>query len=63
MKMQKSVVFVKKNLKINLLKIKKYHKVIDNCHNTGDYRGARHSICNLKYNVPKKNIYSFSWGI
>ena len=38
------------------LKVKKYHKVRDDCHCTGEYRGARHSICNLKYNVPKKSL-------
>ena len=27
----------------------KYAK--DNCHYTGEYRGATHSICNLKYSV------------
>ena len=33
---------------------KKYHKVTDHCHNTGEYRGASHSIYNLKYSMPKK---------
>ena len=37
------------------LKVKKY-KVRDDCHCTWEYRGARHSICNLKYNVPKKSL-------
>ena len=48
-KIQKSV--VKKNLKINMWKIKKYCKVREHCHYTGEYRGALHSICNLKYSV------------
>ena len=41
------------------LKDKKYRKVTDHFYNTGEYRGAAHSICNLKFSVPK-NSYSFS---
>ena len=29
-------------------------KLRDHCHYTAEYRPAAHSICNLKYNVPKK---------
>ena len=36
------------------MKDKKYHKLRDHCHYTGEYRGAVYSICNLKYSVPKK---------
>ena len=36
------------------LKDKKYCKVRDHCHYTGEYRDAANSICNLKYRVPKK---------
>ena len=36
------------------LKDKNYHKVRDYCHYIGEYRGAAHIICNLKYSVPKR---------
>ena len=36
------------------LKDKKYRNVRDRCHYSGEYRGPGHSICNLKYSVPKK---------
>ena len=36
------------------MKDKKYSKVRVNCHYTGEYRAAAHSIYNLKYRVPKK---------
>ena len=31
-----------------------YCKVRDHCYYIGEYRGAIHSICNLKYNIPKE---------
>ena len=34
-------------------KFKKYQKVKDHCHYTGKFRGAVHSICDLRYKVPK----------
>ena len=33
---------------------KKQQKVRDHCHCTGNYRGAAHNICNLRYKVPKE---------
>ena len=36
------------------LRDKKYCKIRDHCHYKGEYKGSVHSICNLKYNVPKK---------
>ena len=63
MKMQKSVIPVKKNLKRNIWKIKEYHKVRDHCHYTGECGDVVHSICNLKYSIPEKKSNSFSWRI
>ena len=33
---------------------KKYHKVKDHSRYTGEYRGAPHDICNLRYKIPKE---------
>ena len=44
------VIFVMKKL-INKLRIKKYCKVRDYCHYTGEHRCATYS--NLKYSLPK----------
>ena len=51
MKMQKAVIFVKKNLRINMLVIKHYCKVSDQ------------SICNLKHSVPRKIPMVFHNGL
>ena len=32
---------------------KKYHRVRNHGHYTGKYRGAAHTICNLRYKTPK----------
>ena len=56
MKLQKSVTFVKKILKIKIWKVR------DHCHYTGTYKGAVHSICNLKYSVPKIIPIAFQNG-
>ena len=44
------------------MKDKKYRKIRDQCHYTGAYRGATHSITNLKYRVPKKMTIVFHNG-
>ena len=35
-------------------KNKNNKKVRDHCHHTGKYRGAAHSICNLRYKIPRE---------
>ena len=43
----------KEKLANKYLRYKKYHKVRDHCHYTGEYRSAAHDTSNLKYSVPK----------
>ena len=43
-------------------KDKNYRKNRDHCHYTGKYRGAAHSICNLKFNVPNEISTVFQRG-
>ena len=62
MKMQKCVIFVKKNSKINNVKDKTYCKVRDHCHYKEVYRGTARSICNLKYRVSGKLPMAFHNG-
>ena len=53
--MKNSVIYVKKS-SVQIKKSKDYKnkcKVSVHCHFTGKYRGAAHSICNLKYKVLK----------
>ena len=38
----------------NKKEFKLKQKVRDHCHYTGKYRGAAHSICNLRYKISKK---------
>ena len=37
-------------------------KVKDHCHYTSKYRGAVHSICNLRYKTPKEILVIFHNG-
>ena len=62
MKIQKSVIFIKKKVENKYLKDKKYCKVWDHYHYTGQNRGATHRICNLKYIIPKKMHVVFHNG-
>ena len=39
-----------------------YRKVRDHCQYTGKYRGAAHSICNLKYYLPQESPVVFHNG-
>ena len=41
---------------------KLYHKVRDHCYYTGKFRGAAHSICNLRYKTPKEILVVFHDG-
>ena len=58
MKIQKPVIFVKNNLKTNMRKMKNIVKLEGNIY-TEKYRGAAHSIFNLKYDVSKKIHIAF----
>ena len=44
------------------VKDKKYCRVWDHCHYTGELRGAAHSICDLKYSIPDKISIVFHNG-
>ena len=46
--------FCKGKFENKYLKDKKYLKVRDHCHYTGEYSENALSICNLKYNLPKR---------
>ena len=40
-----------------------YQKVRDHCHFTGKYRGAAHSVCNLRFNVANEMSVVFHNGL
>ena len=44
----------KQNFEDKYTEDKKCHIVREDYHHTREYRGAAHSICNLKYSVPKE---------
>ena len=61
--MQKYVTFVEIKFLQNFTKNKDYRKVKDNFPYTGKYRGAAHSICNLKFNMPNEIPVVFNNGL
>ena len=60
--MKKNCYICKEKCGNEYLKDKKYCKVRDHCHYKGEYRGAAHSICDLKYSVPKNLLQAFHNG-
>ena len=56
MKIKKFATYVEKNfVLIKIIKnLKKMQKVRDHCHDTGKYRAAAHSNCNLSYKIPRE---------
>ena len=60
--MQKCAIFEKKNLKIDIWKIKNNLKVRDHCHYRREHRGSGHSIFNLKYSAPGRIPINFHNG-
>ena len=50
----KTCYICKEKFENKYFKDKKYRNVSDHSHYPGEYRRAAHSICNLKYGVPKK---------
>ena len=50
------------NFEGKYVKDKKYCKVWDHCHYVGEYKGAPHSICNLKYSIFKETAIIFHNG-
>ena len=65
MKSKKFVTYAKKEFSTNenhKNAFKLYHKARDHCHYTGKFRGAAHSICNLRYKTAKEIPVVFHHG-
>ena len=62
-KMQNSVIFVSKNLKVSIRKIRNIVKTEINVMAAHSWRGTAHSICNLKNRVPKQIIIAFQMDL
>ena len=58
----KSMLYLQERIIKKLSKSINYRKVSNHCHYTGKYRGAAHSICNLKFNVPDEILVVFHNG-
>ena len=56
LKRHKSAASAKKRFEDEYISYKKHGTVRDHCHYTGKYRGAVHSICNLKYSTMDQTI-------
>ena len=53
----------RKSFTLKLTRDKTYSKVRENCHFSGNYRGAVHSICNLSFNVLNEIPLVFQDGL
>ena len=51
---EKMCYICKEKLEDKYIQDKKYYKVRNNCHCTGEYIDSAHSICNSKNSVPKE---------
>ena len=60
--MPQNVTFVEKRFLEKFNNYKNYQKVRNHCHFTGKYRGAAHSICKLRFNVPNEIPVVFDNG-
>ena len=49
----KNCYIFKENFENRCAKDKKYCKVRNHCHYTGEYTGGAHSICSLKFSLAK----------
>ena len=58
--MQQHVISVGKKYLKTFAKYRNCQKVRDNCHIINKHRGAAHSTCNLRFNVPKETTEFFT---
>ena len=60
--MRQHVTFVEKDSQKRFANYKYYQQVKEECHFTGKYRSAVHSICNLRFNVTNEIPVVFNDG-